>query len=70
MVRVKVIAGAVSPLVDGVGGRRLAWLGRRPYKAEVRGSNPRGPTIFYLSTSWLFNNTTYVSSRDSSEALM
>ncbi len=31
--------------------RRLAWLGRRPYElsqlreAEVRGSNPRGPTI-------------------------
>ncbi len=24
--------------------RRLAWLGRRPYTAEVRGSNPRGPT--------------------------
>ena len=26
------------------GARRLAWLGRRPYTAEVRGSNPRGPT--------------------------
>ena len=29
---------------EGVGARRLAWLGRRPYEAEVRGSNPRGPT--------------------------
>ncbi len=27
------------------GARRLAWLGRRPDTAEVRGSNPRGPTI-------------------------
>ena len=26
------------------GARRLAWLGRRPHTAEVRGSNPRGPT--------------------------
>ncbi len=26
--------------------RRLAWLGRRPDEAEVRGSNPRGPIIF------------------------
>ncbi len=25
--------------------RRLAWLGRRPDEAEVRGSNPRGPTF-------------------------
>ena len=24
--------------------RRLAWLGRRPHAAEVRGSSPRGPT--------------------------
>ena len=24
--------------------RRLAWLGRRPDAAEVRGSSPRGPT--------------------------
>ena len=28
------------------GARRLAWLGRRPYEAEVRGSSPRGPTKF------------------------
>ena len=26
------------------GARRLAWSGRRPHTAEVRGSNPRGPT--------------------------
>ncbi len=26
------------------GARRLAWLGRRPHTAEVRGSSPRGPT--------------------------
>ena len=28
----------------GVRARRLAWLGRRPHTAEVRGSSPRGPT--------------------------
>jgi hypothetical protein len=28
------------------GARRLAWLGRRPHTAEVRGSSPRGPTKF------------------------
>ena len=28
----------------GFGARRLAWLGRRPHTAEVRGSSPRGPT--------------------------
>ncbi len=33
-------AGAQGP----EGARRLAWLGRRPDTAEVRGSNPRGPT--------------------------
>ncbi len=32
--------------------RRLAWLGRRPHTAEVRGSNPRGPTI-PLSNSYM-----------------
>ena len=29
------------------GARRLAWLGRRPYEAEVRGSSPRGPTKYH-----------------------
>ena len=33
--------------------RRLAWLGRRPHTAEVRGSNPRGPTkLLPLSSSF------------------
>ena len=35
---------------EGVGARRLAWLGRRPYEAEVRGSNPRGPTTQNISS--------------------
>ncbi len=36
-----------EPKIQGsaeVRARRLAWLGRRPYEAEVRGSSPRGPT--------------------------
>ncbi len=35
--------------------RRLAWLGRRPDTAEVRGSSPRGPTND-TATSLVSNN--------------
>gem|GEM_PF-3343777 len=37
------------------GARRLAWLGRRPYEAEVRGSSPRGPTIKPLTSVLQFH---------------
>ena len=36
--------------------RRLAWLGRRPHTAEVRGSNPRGPITLYPA---LFHRVSY-----------
>ena len=39
------------------GARRLAWSGRRPHTAEVRGSNPRGPTKHVILD---FNNIFFI----------
>ena len=41
------ITPALVKVELAMGARRLAWLGRRPDTAEVRGSNPRGPTKSY-----------------------